>query len=311
MAFTFELLESRRLLSGSPWGLQGQQIAQDRAAVRFPTITGAGETIAVIDSGVDYTHPVLGGGFGPSFKVVDGHDFIEHRDNPYPVDLNMHGTATAGLAAGNSWIFDGSYFQGIAPEARLVALRASGRHIQQALDWVISHRLRYNIVAVEVLGVHPNWYRREFQTLQADDVFVGTPSGNAGADTPAPSLPDGIVQTGSVDPDGQISSFTQRGPNMNLLAPGGDVVVPTDVDGEHTEVVVSGTSWASPQVVGAAALIKEINSAFTPSQILAILEQSGTPIYDRATRTTYPELNLDAALALAERQSHRMHRSVH
>jgi subtilisin family serine protease len=147
--------------------------------------------------------------------------------------------------------------------------------------------------------------------LQADDVFVGTPSGNAGADTPAPSLPDGIVQTGSVDPNGQISRFTQRGPNMNLLAPGGNVVVPTDVDGEHSEVVVSGTSWASPQVVGTAALIKQINPAFTPPQILAILEQSGTPVYDRATRTTYPVLNLDAALTLAERQSHQIHRAFH
>jgi hypothetical protein len=64
-------------------------------------------------------------------------------------------------------------------------------------------------------------------------------------------------------------------------------------------------------VVGAAALIKQIDSAFTPPQILAILEQSGTPVYDRPTRSTYPELNLNAALALAERQSRRMHRAVH
>jgi subtilisin family serine protease len=311
MAFTLEPLESRRLLFASPWGLQGQQIGQNRAATRFPTITGAGETIAVIDSGVDYTHPVLGGGFGPGYKVVNGHNFIEHTPNPYPVDLNMHGTTTAGLIAGNPWVFDGSYFQGIAPDAQLVALRAKPRSIKHALDWVISNLRRYNIVAVEFLAFHTNLYLSELQTLQADDVFVGTPSGNGGPDSPAPSLPDGIVQTGSVDPDGQVSSFTQRGPNMNLLAPGSNIVVPTDIDGQHTEAYVSGTSESSPQVVGAAALIKQIDPAFTPPQILAILEQSGTPVYDAVSHTTYPELNLNAALALAQRRSHRMHRAVH
>jgi subtilisin family serine protease len=100
---------------------------------------------------------------------------------------------------------------------------------------------------------------------------------------------------------------------MLMAAPGENVVVPRDVNGLSTEVLAAGTSWASPQVVGAAALIKQISPKFTPAQILFILQQSGTPVFDTLSNQTYRELNLDAALKLATKQARRLrlHAGVH
>ena len=82
----------------------------------FPggSITGKGVKVAVIDTGVDYTHPALGGSFG--VKVVGGYDFV--NNDPDPLDVDGHGTAVAGILAGNT-----SDFRGVAPDAEILAYR--------------------------------------------------------------------------------------------------------------------------------------------------------------------------------------------
>ena len=64
------------------------------------TATGKGVKVGVIDTGVDYLHEALGGGFGPGFKVAGGYDFVNNK--PDPLDDNGHGTHVAGIIAGNS-----------------------------------------------------------------------------------------------------------------------------------------------------------------------------------------------------------------
>lgn len=59
-------------------------------------VDGTGMTVAVIDTGVDYNNPALGGSFGPSAKVIAGYDFGDGTSNPLPTD-SQHGTAIAGL----------------------------------------------------------------------------------------------------------------------------------------------------------------------------------------------------------------------
>ena len=54
-------------------------------------------TVAVIDTGVDYNNPALGGGFGPGAKVVAGYDFADNSANPDAPTSSQHGTAVAGL----------------------------------------------------------------------------------------------------------------------------------------------------------------------------------------------------------------------
>jgi subtilisin family serine protease len=82
-------------------------------------IYGAGTFIAVVDSGVDYTHPALGGGFGAGFKVSKGYDFVGDAytgsdgavEDSDPQDCSGHGTAVAGIIGANSnpMNFTGTY----------------------------------------------------------------------------------------------------------------------------------------------------------------------------------------------------------
>jgi len=78
-------------------------------------VDGTGMVIAIIDTGVDYTHPDLGGGFGPNYKVIGGYDFGDK--DPDPMDSNGHGTHVAGIAAADGKI------KGVAPKAKILAYK--------------------------------------------------------------------------------------------------------------------------------------------------------------------------------------------
>ncbi|GKT51113.1 minor extracellular protease vpr [Colletotrichum spaethianum] len=91
-------------------------------------VLGKGAKVAVVDSGIWYTHEALGGGFGEGFKVAGGYDFVGDGSWPNegevkspdadPLDQQGHGTHVAGIIAGNS-----SVFTGVAPEATLYAYK--------------------------------------------------------------------------------------------------------------------------------------------------------------------------------------------
>ncbi|WP_308072690.1 S8 family serine peptidase [Streptomyces bambusae] len=84
--------------------------------------TGKGTVVAVLDSGVDYGHPDLGGGFGKGHKVVGGFDFA--NGDADPMDDNGHGTHVAGIIAGKAARKGG--VTGMAPDARLLAYKVTG-----------------------------------------------------------------------------------------------------------------------------------------------------------------------------------------
>src|SRR5438552_1447939 len=90
----FETLEIRRMLS---WSAYAKLVAEDSAAKDFPSLTGKGVTVAVIDTGIDYKLPSLGGGIGATHKVIAGWDFV--NDDSDPMDESGHGTSVAGVIA--------------------------------------------------------------------------------------------------------------------------------------------------------------------------------------------------------------------
>jgi subtilisin family serine protease len=77
-----------------------------------PVYNGSGISIAIVDSGVDYNHPRLGGGGFPNSKVIGGYDTGDRDNDPAPSD-EAHGTACAGIAAGGLGTF-GDYIGGVA-----------------------------------------------------------------------------------------------------------------------------------------------------------------------------------------------------
>lgn len=111
------------------------------------TYNGQGIAIAICDTGIDYNHPMLGGGGFPNAKVIGGYDFGDDDSDPMPDNSQAHGTACAGIAAGDLNTA-GDYIGGIAYNARLYALKitsgadgtAGNDDIIAAWDWCITHR---------------------------------------------------------------------------------------------------------------------------------------------------------------------------
>lgn len=315
------------MLSSVPWGTQATLIHQDQAIAAYPFLTGVGETVAVLDTGINYNDPLLGGGFGAGKRVVAGFDYVSNDSNP--LDADGHGTGVAGLLAATSFTYTDNntgqtaQFQGIAPGVNLVALRyddgtnnksnAEAR-IKQSLDWVIANRTTYNIVGVNIsngfgfssVSVANAVYGAELQTLAGAGVFIAAASGNSGANHPgqvqSPASDPNAYAVGSVNLSGGVSTFTDAGPLLDLLAPGENVTLPYYLPSSSSAILLdigTGTSFSTPQITGAAALIKQVDPDFTPAQIAQILEDSGTFVLDSVTGVSYPMLNLYAAITLA------------
>ncbi|MBY0588732.1 S8 family serine peptidase [bacterium] len=279
-----------------------------QAFTNYSQYRGQGYSVAVIDTGVDYTHPALAG------RVLPGWDFVNNDADA--MDDNGHGTHVAGIIASAN-----TQYGGIASRANIIPLKVLGANgsgsfsgVESALQWVIANQSRYNIVAVNMsLGsgnFQSNPYsflENEFQTLGSQGVFISAASGNSfytfnsqlGLGYPAISslvVSVGAVYDASVGslswssgardfstaPD-RITSFTQRSSGLDLLAPGA-LITSTGRGGSW--VTMAGTSMAAPVVAGAAALIHQALDAAgrsaqaNQSTILQILQSTGVTIND-------------------------------
>jgi len=215
-------------------------------------IKGSNVTIAIIDTGIDYYHPDLGGGFGNDSKVVDGCDFV-NTDND-PMDDHGHGTHCAGIAAGMGIASNGS-FVGVAPGAKLYAYKVLDEYGYGWLSWVMAGVERavdpnddgnfsdhVDIISMSLGGSgHP-----DDPLCQAVDaaveygVIVVVAAGNWGPSEETIASPacarnvitigasthlSGSQQSGGPD---KIAFYSSRGPTSigtikpDVLAPGGD-----------------------------------------------------------------------------------------
>ncbi len=110
-----------------------------------PQFGGAGVAIAIVDSGVDYRHPQLGGGGFPNAKVIGGTDTADNDNDPLPA-AEAHGTSCAGIAAGDIATV-GDYNGGIAPDSKIYAIKVEGADgvitdaaLVAAWDWCVAHQ---------------------------------------------------------------------------------------------------------------------------------------------------------------------------
>jgi hypothetical protein len=316
----FETLEPRRLMA---WSAYAQLVHQDTAASTYPTVTGKGVTVAVIDTGIDYTQAALGGGFGKNYKVVGGYDFYANDTNP--MDEDGHGTSVASVIAANKYTTGGVTYQGVAPDAKLVALRVgtensiSDNDIERALQWVVKNYKTYGISVVNMSIGSGSYTNAETDSQMSDElaalkkagVFVVAASGNSNDSTSGPISQDGIAwpaadpsvfAVGAVDSSDVIATWAQRGDELDLLAPGVNITMVKKGGGYVTE---DGTSFSSPYVAGTAALLKQADPSATAGDIGSILMTSGKNNRDgdvetgNTTTLQYSRLDISAALALA------------
>ena len=249
--------------------------------------TGTGIKVSIIDTGINYTHPDLGGGFGSGKKVADGYDFVNNDADP--MDDNGHGTHVAGTVAANGAI------KGVAPGATLFAVKVlnsagsgSTSDIIAAIDWSIAHGA--NIISMSLGGsVQPNDEFADVMNVISDaavdkGVVMVIAAGNEGSGTGTTGIPASskkVITVGASSSagtitilDDTIASFSNRGPSAfgrldpEVVAPGVSINS-TYYTGGYA--VLSGTSMAAPHVSGAVALLLQKNPALTPAQVRAIL----------------------------------------
>lgn len=238
-------------------------------------LTGAGRTICLIDSGVNYNHPDLGNGGFPNSKIIGGYDFVHNDADPY--DLNGHGTKMAGILAAN-----GPSVVGVASDANIAALIIlnetnwyTGTNAYAAMDWCLQNRATYNISSVSMSfgdGIEhnitncPSYFNAPLRDLNRAGIVLAAASGNEwfNKGMAYPACSPYVMGVGAMD-DGRyfgsglndtITNFTNLGwPPLKMLVAPGRGIGTTDRDtGTST---CTGTSCSTPFIAAGGLLVEQ------------------------------------------------------
>lgn len=297
--------------------------------------TGAGQSIAILDTGFDTSHPMLQGKVaaeacfsssqnGSSTLCPNGQNQMiglgaAINCNPQTITAScIHGTHVAGIALGSSDVLSG-----VAPGANLVAIQvfskgtcggspcllAQDSDILKALDQTYAWRTQYNIAAVSMSlggGVYSSQpacdnngaaYKAMFALLNQAGIPVVIAAGNNGYAN-AISIPGcltGAVSAGATTKQDAVAWYSNSADFLSLFAPGSNVY--SSVPGSY--VSLSGTSMSTPHIAGAIAVLKSKLPNASVMQLIETLQNTGVPITDTragAGNRVKPRIALLAAL---------------
>jgi subtilisin family serine protease len=206
----------------------------------WPFSRGAGVNVAVVDTGIDETHPDLVRAFAGGYNTFT-RDGNAHDDN-------KHGTHVAGIIAAAD---NGVGVVGVAPAARIWAVKvldSSGHgddeHIAAGIDWVLAKKRELGGNWIVNLSLASELYseieRAIVQKAIAENVLVIAAAGNrgmTGIDLPA-GFP-GVVGVGAIDAEEKLAAFSNSGPPMALVAPGVRVLSTVPVGREYVADVTT------------------------------------------------------------------------
>ncbi|OLF18022.1 hypothetical protein BU204_08565 [Actinophytocola xanthii] len=255
-------------------------------------LTGTGTTVAVLDSGVDQTHPDL------ADRQAAEQNFT---DAPDAVDRIGHGTHVASIVAGTGAKSGGRY-RGVASGARILDGKVLDDEGWGMDSWIIAGMEWAADQGADVVnmslggndGEELDPVEEAVNTLSAEHgtLFV-VAAGNAGpgaGTVESPSSAAAALAVGAVDRNDDLAEFSARGPRAgdggikpDITAPGVDIIAARHANGTVGEPVVggytaiSGTSMAAPHVAGAAALLAQRHPNWTGTQLKAALSASARP----------------------------------
>lgn len=284
-------------------------------------LTGSGATVAVIDTGINYTLPDFGSCTAPGTpagcRVVASVD-VTGNNVTLNTDPNNHGTNVSGVVAS---VATGA---GIASVNAFSGGSSTSAWVIDGINWAIANKSAYSVVAINMsLGdggdyssacgnSHTNPFVTPIASAQSAGILPVAASGNNGYTNgiSSPACTPGVVSVGAVydanwggwswytsptstctdatSAADQVICFSNSASFLTILAPGSFVTA--------AGITMSGTSQATPHVAGGVAILRSAFPGDTLSQTTARLTSSGTPITDPRNSVTTPRLNLLAAL---------------
>ncbi len=209
---------------------------------------GTGVKIAVIDTGIDYTHEDLDDNYAGGF------DFVFDDFDPYDDNTNSHGTHVSGIIAAEE---NGTGVIGVAPEAELYALKVLDgagfgltSWVIAAIEWGVDNGIQIANLSLE--GPDSQALQNACDSAYSAGVLLIAAGGNTiGGSVRYPAGYDSVVAVTATDADDISAWFSPVGPEVELSAPG--ISILSTVTGGGYDFL-SGTSQAAPHVAGAAAL---------------------------------------------------------
>ncbi|MHB8587013.1 MAG: S8 family peptidase [Thermoplasmatota archaeon] len=273
---------------------------------------GRGVRVAIIDTGIDPTHPDLAG------SVVAWHDFVNGQTTPY--DDNGHGTHVAGILAGRGHLeLDplSGYFltgeTGVAPGADLIiakAMNAQGlgtdTDVANAIRWCLDPDGDGNpadgasVISLSLGFADGGASSADSPVTQAigdavrDGAVVVVAAGNDGSNhVSALAEMPGVLVVGATDPTGAVASYSNYGAQVDVVAPGQIVsAYPDGLDahGMFTDgyVGMAGTSMAVPLVAGTVALMMEADPSLATTSFAGDESQKAAEVTSIVRETAVP-----------------------
>ena len=269
--------------------------------------TGAGVTMAIIDTGIDANHSGLDDldddNSTNDTKVLA---FFDAVNNPgatngseiHPYDDNGHGTHCAGITAGTG----ATTFQhvGVAPHANLVGVKVlsgggSGTYAQvmAGMQWTVEKRHEFNIRAASMSLGGPavsEWTTSEQESVNrmANEmmragvaIFIAAGNSAFSAQIGTPGSAEDAITVGALDKDTAIAVYSSQGPTEegrikpNLAFVGSSVNAP-DANTGDGYVALSGTSMATPGAAGLGVLMFQANPDLSPFDVKNIMQETST-----------------------------------
>lgn len=232
--------------------------------------------VAVLDTGVDYTHPDLNN------RVLTqlGYDFVDNDADP--MDENGHGTHVAGIIAAEANNRIG--ITGIAGtlDVKIIPIRVldangsgSSDKVARGIEYAVAQGADIINLSLGGQGVDSVIDNAISYALE-QGVFISAAAGNEdqNADSYTPAGTDGVYTVAAINPRGLKASFSNYGNCVEISSPG-TKILSTVPDGGYE--AWDGTSMAAPLVSGAAAILKAADSSLTPPEISALLSAHTSP----------------------------------
>ncbi|MFE1413880.1 S8 family peptidase [Streptomyces sp. NPDC085524] len=253
------------------WGLDriDQRALPLNQSYTYPDKAGEGVTAYIIDTGVRITHQDLGG------RASYGYDAIDNDNTAQ--DGHGHGTHVAGTVAGNSY--------GVAKKAKIVGVRVldnngSGTTAQvvAGIDWVTRNAVKPAVANMSLGGGADSALDTAVRNSIASGITYGVAAGNESTDasTKSPARVAEAITVGATTSTDAKASYSNYGSILDIFAPGSSITSSWGT-GDTATNTISGTSMATPHVVGAAALYLSQNPASTPAQVRDGLVNAATP----------------------------------